>query len=231
MPDSILKFDPDKKSTLRLLDQIEVLSMKPVKRRRLLRQIGKHIRIDTRQNIKRQRTVTGRSMEPRAKKKRRRMFRKMAKGMVTRIKNDHQAQITWKQPGQARLAFRHHHGISENYTASKAARVNGTPDYTKPATPAQAKALAKEGYRRPVARKRGKGGAILKRVSQKWIRENMTIGQAGLILRLMRTGTREGKQSWVIKLPERPILGATPADANIYLADMATDALQRMKRA
>ncbi len=230
MAESLLKFDPDSKSTLRLLSQIEVLSMKPARRKQLLRKIGKEVRSDVRQNIRKQKTVAGTSMEPRAQKKRRRMFSKMPKGLVTKVKSDHQADITWKQPGQARLAFQHHHGISENYTAGKAARVNGTPDYKKPATPAQAKALVKAGYRRPVARKRGKGGAILKRVPQRWIRENMTIGQAGLVLRLMRTGTDKGKQSWTIDLPKRPILGATPADANIYLAVMAQDALQQLKR-
>ncbi len=228
LPDIAL--DTDQKSTLRLMDQIDVLTMGPVQRRKLLRHIGKETRADLRNNIRRQQTVTGSAMAPRASKKKKRMFRKMAKGTVTRIQNDHQANVTWKQAGQAKVAFRNHHGISEDFTAAKAARVYGVPNYKKPATPAQAKALNKEGYRRKVARKRGKGGAILKRVPQKWIRDNMTQGKAGLILRLMRTNTRKGKQRWEIKSPERPILGATPADANIYLTAMATNALQRIKQ-
>ena len=169
-------------------------------------------------------------MAPRASKKKKRMFRALGKGTVTRVRNDHQADVTWKNPGQAKVAYRHHHGVPETFTAAKAAKVYGVPDYQKPATPAQAKALNKEGYRRKVARKRGKGGAIMKRVPQKWIRENMTLGQAGLVLRLMRTNTRKGKQSWEIRPPARPILGATPADANKYLTAMATNALRQIQK-
>jgi len=228
LPDITL--DTDQRSTLRLADQINVLTMSPAQRRRLLRKIGKETRADMRKNIQRQQTVTGSAMAPRASKKKKRMFSKMAKGMVTRIRNDHKVIVTWKQPGPAKVAYRHHHGIAEDFTAAKAARINGVPDYQKPATPAQAKALNKEGFRRRVARKRGKGSAILKRAPQKWIRDNMTLGQAGLVLRLMRTNTRKGKQRWEIKPPARPILGATPGDANSYLTAMATNALQRIKK-
>lgn len=231
LPDLAINIDTDKKSTLRLMDQVDVLTMSPVRRRKMLRQMAKHTRSDLRQNIRQQRTVTGAKMTPRASKRKKRMFSKMAKGMVTRIKNDHTAIVTWKQTGQAKLAFQHHHGVSENFTSKKAARINGTPDYKKPATPAQAKALNREGFKRKVARKRGKGGAILKRVPQKWIRENMTLGQAGLILRLMRTNSSKGKQHWKINLPERPILGAKPEDSNNYLTAMATDALRQIKQA
>lgn len=151
--------------------------------------------------------------------------------MITRIVNDHSAVVTWKQAGQAKIAYRHHHGVPEDYTAKKAERVYGRPDYRKPATPAQAKALNREGFRRRVARKRGKGGAVLKRVPQKWIRDNMSLGQAGLILRLMRTGSTKGVQRWEIEVPERPVLGATPADADKLLTAMAQNALQRIKHA
>jgi len=58
----------------------------------------------------------------------------------------------------------------------------------------------------------------------------MTLGQAGLVLRLMRTNTRKGKQLWTIKVPERPILGASPESADIYLTAMAQEALQQIKR-
>jgi hypothetical protein len=225
-----LTIDTDKKSCLRLHDQIDVLTMKPVQRRRLLREIGKETRADVRKNVRQQQTVTGSAMAPRASKKKRRMFRKMAKGMVTRIRGDHQAIVTWKNTGQAKVAYQHQHGISENFTAQKAKRKYGVPDYSTPATPAQAKALNREGFRKRVARKRGKGGAILKRAPQKWIRDNMSLGQAGLVLRLMRTNTRKGKQSWKIDLPERPILGATPGDANTYLTTMAQEALAKIRK-
>ncbi len=222
--------DTDQRSRLKLADQIDVLTMAPAARRRLLRDIGKESRQRMRSNIRHQKTVAGAPMPPRAGRKKRKMFRKLAKGTITRVVNDHSAVVTWKQAGQAKVAYRHHHGVPEDYTAKKAERVYGRPDYQKPATPAQAKALNREGFRRRVARKRGKGGAILKRVPQKWIRDNMSLGQAGLVLRLMRTGSSKGVQRWQINVPERPVLGATPADADKILTAMAENALQRIKR-
>jgi hypothetical protein len=51
------------------------------------------------------------------------------------------------------------------------------------------------------------------------------------VLRLMRTDSTKGVQSWLIKVPPRPILGATPENAQIYLTAMAhQDALQQIKR-
>ena len=230
MPESIFKVDTDQRSRRKLAEQIDVLTMPPVQRRRMLRHIAKETRQDVRTNIRKQRTVSGEAMAPRADKKKKRMFRKMAKGMVTKIVNDHEADVTWKASGQAKLAYRHHHGVPEDFTAKKAERIYGRPDYKKQATPAQAKALIKEGFRLRTARKRGKGGAILKRVSQKWIRDNMSQGKAGLVLRLMRTNTRKGKQQWTVSLPERPILGATPEQADTYLVELATQAIQQIKR-
>jgi hypothetical protein len=226
-----LTLDTDKRSRLRLNHQLAVLSMGSARRKRFLRQIGKEVRADLRGNVSGQKTISGSAMEPRATKKKKRMFRAMAKGMVTNIKNDHSADITWQNLGQAKIAYRHHHGIPEDFSAAKAKKQYGVPDYKKKATPDQARALNKEGFRLRVARKRGKGGAVLKRVPQKWIQDNMTVGKAGLILRLMRTGSARGKQSWKIKVPARPILGATPADADKYLTAMATGILQETKRA
>lgn len=231
MAQSDFTFDSDPRSRLRLNHQLTVLSMGSARRRIFLRQTGKQVRADLRKNVSGQKTITGSSMEPRATKKKKRMFRAMSKGMVTKIRNDHSADVTWQNLGQAKIAYQHHHGIPEKFTAAKAKKQYGEPDYKAKATPAQARALNKEGFRLRVARKRGKGKAILKKVSQKWIQENLTIGKAGLILRLMRTNSPRGKQSWNIKVPARPILGATPADAEKYLTAMATSILQDTKRA
>lgn len=231
---SDITLDTDPRATLRLMEQIDVLTMSPTQRRKLLREIAKNTRADMRKNIRNQKTVDGSAMTPRSGKSRKRMFSKMSKGMVTRVRNNHEVVITWKYGSRAKLAYRHHHGINQEVSASEASRVSekkyGTPKYKDKATYAQAKALNKGGFRRKVARKRGKGKAVLKRVPKKWIMEKMNRGQAGLVLRLMRTKTRKGKQRWVIKSPERPILGATSADANKYLTAMAQNALQQINK-
>ncbi|WP_419174410.1 hypothetical protein [Desulfosediminicola sp.] len=226
-----IAIDTDHRSRLRLNQQLDVLTMRPGKRRQLLKKIGAGTRRDLRTNIRKQRTVDGKRMQARADARtRRKMFRNMPKNTITRLKNDHSATVTWKHTGQAKVAYRHHHGIDEAYTAKRAESRYGQPDYKQKCTAAQARALAKEGFRRRVARKHGKGPAILKRVPQKWIRENITLGQAGLILRMMRINSTRGVQSWKIKTPARPILGATEADAAKYLTAMATSALQEMQR-
>lgn len=222
----------NRREMLRLMDQIAVVSMSTPQQRRMMADIGRQTQKKTRENIRGQKTVIGSGMAARANARtKRKLLSKMGKGMQTKVVNTHRATVGWKNSGQGKVADRHHRGISETWTPKKMAKVNGTPDYTKPATHAQARALNKEGFRRQVARKRGRGKATLKRMPAKWIMENMTLGQAGLVLRLMRYKTRTGKQTWETKPAPRPILGATPEEANAFLTQMATDALTRIKTA
>lgn len=220
----------DEKSRLRLSEQLSLLTLPPAKRRRLMNGIAKDVRLDARRNIRSQRTILGRAMEPRKdKRKRRKLLQGLGKGLTTVHKGDLHAEVTWKNPVPARIAHQHQFGTPEKWTASKARKVRGQPNYAAPATSAQAKALIAEGFKRRVARKHGKGkGAALKRVSQKWIRENLKLGQAGLILRLMRTGKPKGKQSWTVKVPARPILGATVDKADEYMTRLAQQWLREM---
>jgi hypothetical protein len=244
---SDINFDSDPRSRLRLNDQLQVLSMGHRSRKRLLSKIGNEIKQDTRDNIHSQKTVDGSRMEPRRGKKRRskrkrrsaKILSRMGKGMVTRFRNDgFSADITWKNAGQAKCAYRNQMGIGEDYKADKDKAVKraekeagGSNPFKKPATKHQAKALNKEGFRYRVARARGKGGAVLKRVSQKFIQDHLTMGQAGLILRILRSESETGTQSWKRPLPARPILGVRPEEADKYLTAIATSVLQDTKRA
>ncbi|VVS92189.1 hypothetical protein [Desulfoluna spongiiphila] len=227
----------NKREVLRLMDQLEVLSMSVPERRRLLADIGNQTRKKARENIRYQKTVSGESMAPRANSRhKKKLLKKMGKGMAVTVwkDNSHRATVSWKNPGRGQLAFKQANGVGDTWTPQRAAKVYGPKsrnDYKKPATQAQARSLNKEGYRRRVARKRGKGKAVLKRVPAKWIMDNMSKGQAGLILRLMRFKTRHGKQSWEVKPAPRPFLGATPEDADAFLTQMAEDGLKRVRRA
>lgn len=224
-----LRFREDRKARLRLGQQLDVLTMGPRNRRRLVRQMLGEVKKDAKTNIRKQRTVDGSAMKRRASKGKKRMFRNMPKNMTVKLKNDHSGVLTWKHSGQARTAYRHHHGIDEQYSARRAEKRYGRPNYKGPATKHQARALNKEGFRRRVARTRGKGGAVLKKVSQKWIMDNMTLGQAGLVLRMLR-GTTKTQQSWKIKTPARPFLGVRPVDADKFLTALADKQLLKMKR-
>lgn len=222
----------NRREMLKLVDQIHVISMSTPQRRRMMADIGRQTRKKTRENIRGQKTVSGSGMSPRVNARtKRKMLSKMGKGMQTKVVNTHKATVGWKNAGQGKVADRHHRGISETWTPRKMAKVHGVPDYNKPATHAQARALNKAGFRRRMARTRGKGGAVLKRVPAKWIMENMTLGQAGWVLRLMRYNTSKGKQAWETKPAPRPILGATLEDADAFLTQMTEEALTRIKTA
>jgi hypothetical protein len=210
-PDIIIR--SDEKSRLRLREQLDLLALPPAKRRRLMNGLAKQVRLDARGNIRTQRTIEGRAMEPRKdKRKRRKLLMGLGKGLTTRHKGNLHAEVTWKNAMTAKIAYQHQHGIAETWTAGRARRVYGVPNYKAPATHDQARSLIKEGFRLRVAKKRGKGAA-LKRVPQKWIRENMKLGRAGMILRLMRTGKEQGPQRWKVKPAGRPFLGIPSAES------------------
>ena len=229
-----LTIHKNKRSSLRLLDQLDVLGMKPSQRRKILADMGKQTRKKARENIRYQRTVTGAPMTARANKRnKKKLLKKMGKGLAVTVWKDssYRATVSWKNPSRGQLAYKQAHGVSESWTPKKAAKVYGSNDNKKPATRAQARALNKEGFRRRLARKRGKGKATLKRVPVKWIRENMTKGQAGLVLRLMLFKTRHGKQAWETAPAPRPFLGATLEDADAFITQMAENALKRIRTA
>ena len=225
MADNSMNFREDRKGRLKWNEQLDILRLEPKDKRRLVKMMATDVRKDSRQNIKQQKTVSGAPMAPRKNKKnKRKLLRRMGRPMVVYNKSNEEAVVTFKG-SKAYVPSKHQHGSTERMTATKAAKRAGTPDYDAPANRAQAKSLIEEGYRLPVPGKRGR--KKLKRVSQKWIRENMTIGQAGLILRMLRDD--QGKQSWTIKTPARPFLGADERDAQQMLDSLARTSLARLR--
>lgn len=226
MSANAVSFRDDRRGRLRLKEQLDVLALPPVKRKKLVRRMAQDVRRDARQNIRKQKTVSGQAMEPRARKRRKaKMMRGLGRQMEAFAKGDNTGVVSWKDGKTAAIAATHHHGKTVRINSSSHKRAAGTPDYHGDATRAQAKALLAEGYRHPVKGKNGK--RRLKRVSQKWIRENMTIGQAGLILRTLRD--QESKKSWTVKVPARPVLGADPADTEQFMDSLARHALAELK--
>ena len=226
MSASTVSFRDDRRGRMRLKEQLNVLALPAAKRKRLVRRMAQDARKDARQNIRQQKTISGQAMEPRARKRRKaKMMRGLGRQMVAFAKGDNTGVVSWKDGKTAAIAATHHHGKTVRISSSSHKKAAGTPDYDAPATRAQAKALLEEGYRHPVKGKKVK--RKLKRVSQKWIRENMTIGQAGLILRTLRG--QELQKSWSVKVPARPVLGADPQDAQRYMDSLARHALAELK--
>lgn len=232
---SLLDFTVDKKSRLALMEQLNILAMPPREQRKVIMDMARAVRKQAVLNIRQQRTIDGSPMTPRKDARiRRRLLRGLGKAKVGKSKGlavygrgIDAAEVTYGNQGAGKIAFRHQYGIPEPWTKQKAEKVYGQPDYDKPATRAQAKSLIDAGYRVRVKRKRGKG-TRLKRVSSKWIRENMTLGQAGRILRFLRD-VGHSKNRWEIDTPARPFLGATPEQADAMLEDLARRTIQQIK--
>lgn len=182
-------------------------------RQKHARRLGGYVRTLSRQNISRHRTVDGAAMTPRQKRAAARpMLMGLHRAMTVRAADGNQGvTVSWDNALMASIGYRHQEGIGENWSPGRARSVYGQPDYKARATRKQAQALLREGYRLMVPAKGG--GRRPKRVTVQWIQEKMTLGQAGLILRLIRTGQTRGKQSWQDTVPARPFLGVTPQQA------------------
>lgn len=191
-------------STLR--KQIRAIALPPRQKKQLYFTLARSVITESTKRTRAQKTIDGQPMAP----------RKNGNGKVLR-KIMNSARVIKSTPTGAtagwhgftgRIATAQQYGITEQHTAASAARKNGTPDYSAPATTAQAKALIEAGYKRYTGKfKSGNkaGQSKGKRVSAKWITENLTIGQAGIILRIMRE--KEPKQSWQTVTPARPFFG------------------------
>ncbi|SHJ72024.1 hypothetical protein ACQ0P8_16325 (plasmid) [Halodesulfovibrio aestuarii] len=237
-----LNLSVDKRSRLRLREQLTLLQMPPKKQRRIVMSMARTVRKQAAQNIRQQRTVRGTQMAPRKNSRNKnRLLKKLAgtklgknpkgkgKGLNVYGRGKTKAEVTWGNAFAARIAYAQQHGIAQKWSASKARKRYGVPNYKAPATRAQAKALLDAGYRLRVRKKRGKG-TRLKRVTIKWIRENMTVGKAALILNILR-GNENRPTAWEVKPEARPFLGVPAEKADEMLQDLARQTLQQLKKA
>lgn len=215
---------------LTLRQQLQVLRMPKAKRRQFNRKLGRQVITLSRKRIREQKGLDDQPWEGR-KSGKGKMLKRLMKGKNVKVyANDKTAQITWPNGMMGRIARRHQDGIAETVTASDMAKRYGDPDYTGPATKEQARSLVKEGFR-TYAGKMKNGRVRTRKASQKWIVENITLGQAGLILRLMRE--TKSKKQWEIPVPSRSFLGVSAKDSQQlgkeFLEQLINDAKQRRR--
>lgn len=193
---------------LKLKQQLHFLKLTPAKQKRLHRALARKTRTLSRKRIREQRNIDGSPWDRRKGKSRKKMLKGMSKGMIA-AGNAKRGLIYYKDNTTGRVARIHQDGIDQSFTPSKAKRNKrpGEPDYDANATQAQARALLDEGY---MVRKRGKAR---RKPSQRWIRQNLTVGQAGLILRVLRG--KPAKKNWTIHMPERSFLGVSREDVGV----------------
>lgn len=212
---------------LSFAQQLQILRLPEPVRRRLLYQVGKQVLKSSRQRLRQQKTVEGQSFEPRKGRGKQRMLRRMGRGMRARSTAD-EVTVSWGNAITAEIAYRHQEGIPEEFDAKKMRRIHGVPDYQAPATRLQAIALRKLDYR---IRRAGVKG--WNRPSLRWIQDNLSLGQAGVIIRAMRDELKHDFAPWLVDVPARPFLGANLDDQK-FLVGVAvaeiTRALESAKR-
>lgn len=191
--------------------QLLLMKMPPGRRRNLMRKMARKVQTKTRKRLRAQETVSGSDFAPRKNGKKQKMLRKLGRFMKTTA-NPSESKVYFNNAIVARIAYAQQHGLDEVVRARDFKRKPGTANATRQ----QAKALIKAGYKKPQ-------DGRLRRVSQKWIMENMSIDQAGAILRTMRD--KPAKEKWVIPGTPRPFLGASESDIKEILIGMEDDFL------
>lgn len=221
----------DSRHAARINQDIGLLALPAASRKRIFKNAGRAYLKGSRENIRQQRTIYGNPFEKRKYGK-----GKLLKNMGRSLKffpSPNQVKVTWPNKSVAKLGYRHQFGIDEVMTADKMVKIHGQPDYQSGATKKQAKALLEAGFTISTGKKfktgPNKGKSRRKRPSQRWIMENMKLGQAGLIIRTLRNNTNPPK-NWKIPVPERPFLGMAGGDAVGVLVSEIEKERQRRAR-
>ena len=181
--------------------QLAFLQLKPNKRRNILRRVIRTTNKSSKERITKQTDLAGKTWQGRASGKKKKMLTKLKKFMKVRHSaND--ASVYFSGGNSGKIARAHQEGISLD-----AGKPKGKAAQNKegPATRNLARALIAEGYKIP--RRKGKGS---KRPSIKWITENLSINQAGFLLRDLKGSS--SKSTWQIDLPARSFLGQTQGE-------------------
>lgn len=183
----------------------------PTLRRRVFMVASRQLIKAAKARISNQKDLDGQAFAPHAKGRKRKMLARLIRRIADSY-NGESAEVGWRNSFEGGIAYKQQMGFTQRFNKSQFK--DRTPASQKdPATRQQAKALLEAGYKT-----RAKGKA-LKTPTLKWITQNLTIGQAGLILRVLRGS----KTEWTTKLPPRSFLGVTKDDLDAINALVKTE--------
>lgn len=205
-----LKFDEGRSK-----EQLAFLQLKPQKRRNILRSAIRAANKSSKERITRQSDLAGKRWQGRANGKKKKMLTKLKRNMKVRY-GANSASVYFKGGNSGKIARAHQEGISLDAGKPKSSAAQNKEG---PATRNLARALIAEGYKIP--RGKGKGS---KRPSIKWITNNLSINQAGFLLRELKGSS--GKSAWKIDLPARSFLGQTMAEQKEQMNFILNKAMQ-----
>lgn len=203
----MIRYDLD---VLHVIDRLKLATMPAKQRTRFLWRLGDGLKKATARNVRTQRTPDGQPWTPRKRKPRKGGKKKMLTGLPALLAIDNTAiDMTLRfrkgsMPVHAGVvAGTHNDGMNQRRTADQASR-NKPKREPETATKAQAKRLRLLGYKR-----RGKRGKYVN-ASTKWIQENLSYRQAGMLIKKLKD--EPVKRSWDIELPARQFMGANEAE-------------------
>lgn len=201
----MIKISADKKSFLRLKEQLALLMLDKKTRTRILKSIGKQVVKRTKKNIRAQRNPDGSAW---AKRKNGR--KKMMLGFLKKLKhyqkdNNKTVVIGWPSR-RGKVALAHHTGKTEQSGVKqlyKQSKKNKEPKSTDPASRSQAKELRDAGYRlEPRGRqRRGQKPTI------KFITAHFTVGEVAK--KIAELEDKSPKRKWDVDRPERRLIGVS----------------------
>ncbi|WP_432745776.1 hypothetical protein ABXJ76_07840 [Methylobacter sp. G7] len=176
----------------------------PQTRNKIIKKIGAEVRKNSKKRAITQTNLTGTTFAKHARGRKRKMLTRLAQRMVIKDVSDDGVTVGWGNSFEGGIADQHHFGTTRTFTRrsfgeNSMENVNKNDQCTR----RQAKALIEAGFKR---RRAGRPGVT---PTIRWLVENMTVGQAGVILRALRGGPKE---SWMITLPARQFLGVSETE-------------------
>ena len=199
---------------------IKTMQLTPAEEKKLNRKLATWVRKNARVRASKGENIDGTrytqrkgERSKRRKQPRRKIYKDIAKAkhLKTTI-TPNGASIRYKKAWIGKAARRMQEGITEtvNVNADKRYQFSNAGDSEKkPATKRQALELKAAGFK-----KRGKQGNYVN-ASTRWIMENMTIEQAGVVLRSMRD--QGGNKTWDIETVARSFLGVSEPERKQYV--------------
>lgn len=224
----------DTKGDLKLQRQIQALMLPANQRKKINRKLGREVIKQSRARIRQQKTLSGGKFSPRANGRREKLLLRMMTGKKVKVwAGPNKTTVGWKNGLTGKIARAQQDGYIENFNAAKVARLAlASDDNGGSATKAQAKKLLSLGYERSVGTyKTGpkKGKARKKKVSQRWIMENLDAGYAGILIRTI--GKEDIKKSWDVVVPARPFLGLNKTEIKDLGKQIIDDVIDGAKKA
>jgi hypothetical protein len=193
---------------LTLERQLKLLALPSGKQRVLLSKVARKSLTGFKKHVAKQTDVEGSAYAPRRKRRkdRKKMLSGLARNLKVTFQSATESKIGFSNGLMAYIAAKQQYGFTETVTAASLNRnANANRSNSGMATRQQAAKLLSLGYLR-------RNGS---RPSIKWITQNMPMGQAGLLVRILRTDSP--KSSWQTKLPARSFVGMTEDEAKQYI--------------